>query len=57
MATITLFIGFFVGAFLALVVSGRAYDKGKSDGVRLANEIIDNFIQQQEDKDGTEENE
>lgn len=56
MATITLFIGFFVGAFLALVVSGRAYDKGKSDGVRLANEIIDNFIQQQEENNGTEEN-
>ena len=54
MATITLFIGFFVGVFIALVVSGRAYDKGKSDGVRLANEIIDNFIKQQEEKDGKE---
>ena len=46
MAIITLFIGLFVGAFLALIVSARAYDKGKADGLRLANDVIDDFIKQ-----------
>lgn len=66
MAMITCTIGFLVctfalglsiGAFIALIMSERAYDKGKTDGLRLADEIIDEFIKRQEEKDGTEENE
>lgn len=53
-AVITCIIGFFLGAFMALIISARAYDRGKADGLRLANDVIDNFIKQREEKDGKE---
>ena len=53
-AIITCIIGFFAGAFIALIISARAYDRGKADGLRIAKAIIDNFIKLQEEKDGTE---
>lgn len=54
MATTIIVIGLSVCTFIALIMEERAYDRGKTDGLRLADEIIDNFIKQQEEKDGKE---